>query len=192
MDVLSLTLLSYLLYFITSTIGITFGYHRFYAHQTFTTSVFHEILILYCGMLCGCKSPLTWVGVHRMHHTYSDTPKDPHSRKYLKWYVILFSLWKVKNIPRKFIKDVIKNQYIVFVHKNIYLLYAVNAFILFLLFGIDSIIILSLISLLSYIGFGALNLWGHTSTGTAKNCFWLNFIAPFEGDHHTHHINASK
>jgi len=40
--------------------------------------------------------------------------------------------------------------------------------------------------LLSYIGFGALNLWGHDNNGPINNV-WVNLIAPFEGNHKDHH-----
>ena len=55
--------------------------------------------MLYLGSLCGCQSPISWSGVHRMHHAYADTSKDPHSPNFKKWYQILFSSWRVKNIP---------------------------------------------------------------------------------------------
>ena len=70
--------------------------------------------MLYCGLLCGVRSPLTWAGVHRMHHAYSDTPKDPHSPKHIgKWRVFL-SMYRIKTIPRKFIKDLLKNPRVMF------------------------------------------------------------------------------
>ena len=94
-------LYGYIAYYLIVTIGITYGYHRYFSHQEFATNSVGEVVMLYCGLLCGCRSPLGWVGVHRMHHAFADTPKDPHSAKYQPWYSILFSLWRVDNIPRK-------------------------------------------------------------------------------------------
>ena len=50
--------------------GITRGYHRYFSHKEFKTTPIIEIVMLYCGLLCGVRSPLTWAGVHRMHHEY--------------------------------------------------------------------------------------------------------------------------
>jgi len=81
---------SYILYYILASIGITFGYHRCFSHGEIKVSPIGQCIMLYCGVLCGGQSALSWSGIHRMHHAYSDTPKDPHSPLYKKWYQILF------------------------------------------------------------------------------------------------------
>ena len=93
-------LYGYILYWILAAIGITWGYHRYFAHGGKQQHPVLEIIYLYFGLLCGGRSLLTWAGVHRMHHAYADTENDPHSPKNHPWYVVLFSLWKVKSIPR--------------------------------------------------------------------------------------------
>ena len=147
--------------------------------------------MLYCGLLCGGRSSLTWVGVHRMHHEHVDTPKDPHSKKYQPWWKILFSLWSVDNIPRKYIKDIIKNPRIIFFHKQRYTIYITNAILLTLIIGPKALIVLGIIYLLAYLGFGALNLWGHDEEGPVNNP-WINLIAPYEGNHKDHHEATAR
>lgn len=191
MDILYLLLLSYFCYMVTVTIGITYGYHRYFSHKTFKATAWQEIVMLYCGLLCGLRSPLGWVGVHRMHHEFADTEKDPHSAKFQPWYKILFSLWHVDNLPRKYIKDMITNPRVVFFHKNRYSIYIANALLFYLIFGIDSLIVLSVIFLLAYLGFGVLNLFGHDAEGPA-NKLWVNIIAPFEGNHKDHHEASAR
>ena len=85
-----------------------------------------EVVMLYCGVLCGGQSALSWSGVHRMHHAYADTKKDPHSPKYNKWWQILFSTWRVNNIPRKFVKDLFKNPRVMFFHKYRYYILVIS------------------------------------------------------------------
>ena len=189
MNILYLAIFSYLVYMIVVTIGITYGYHRYFSHKEFKAKPWQEIIMLYCGLLCGNRSPLGWVGVHRMHHVYADTPKDPHSAKYQPWYSILFSLWRVHTIPRKFLKDMITNPRIVFFHKHKDKIYITNAVLLTLIFGYKALIVLSIIYSLAYFGFGALNFWGHDKNGPINN-LWINFIAPFEGNHKDHHIHS--
>ena len=72
-------LYAYLTYYVLATIGITLGFHRYFAHKDYKLNNLAEIIMLYCGVLCGGQSALSWCGVHRMHHAYADTPKDPHS-----------------------------------------------------------------------------------------------------------------
>lgn len=174
----------YILYLIMVTIGITFGYHRYFCHKEFQAGPILECIMLYCGLLCGGRSALTWVGVHRMHHAYSDTEKDPHSPIYKPWYDIIFSRWKVKHIPRRFIKDIMDNPRVMFFHQHRKGIY----FGSMIATGFIPVLYLTI---MSYIGFGLLNYYGHNNTGPV-NRFWLNLIAPFEGNHKDHHAKKKK
>tara|TARA_B100000900_G_C20502520_1_gene684391 strand:+ start:95 stop:670 length:576 start_codon:yes stop_codon:yes gene_type:complete len=191
MEVLYLILFAYVAYMLIVSIGITYGYHRYFSHKEFKATNWQEVIMLYCGLLCGGRSPLTWVGVHRMHHAHSDTELDPHSKKFQPWYVILFSLWHVDSIPRKFIKDMLKNPRVVFFHKHRNKLYIANAILLTLIFGPKALLVLGIIYLLAYFGFGALNLWGHDAEGPINN-IWINLIAPWEGNHKDHHEVSTR
>ena len=88
MDLTLIIIKSYIVYWIISAIGITYGYHRYFCHKEYKTNKIFEIIMLYLGSLCGCQSPISWSGVHRMHHAYFDTLKDPHSPIFKKWYEI--------------------------------------------------------------------------------------------------------
>lgn len=174
----------YIFYLITVSIGITFGYHRYFSHREFNVNPTIECVMLYCGLLCGGRSALTWVGVHRMHHAYSDTEKDPHSPKYHPWYDIIFSRWKVKKIPRRFVMDLLDNPRVMFFHRYRKVIY----FSSLILTGIIPVLFLTV---MSYIGFGILNYFGHSKTGPINNVF-INMIAPFEGNHRDHHAKKKN
>ena len=63
----------------------TVGYHRLLTHRSFKTTAFLQALItLLAAQYSG--SPLAWVGAHRVHHTVSDTPADPHTPTKGFWY----------------------------------------------------------------------------------------------------------
>ena len=60
----------------------TFFLHRYCAHRMYTTSkgwerVFH--LLTYLTQGASYLNPRAYAVLHRMHHAFSDTPKDPHS-----------------------------------------------------------------------------------------------------------------
>ena len=56
---------------------------------------------------------------------------------------------------------------------------------------ITGIIPVLFLTIMSYIGFGFLNYFGHSKKGPINNIF-LNFIAPFEGNHKDHHVKKKK
>ena len=55
------------------------GFHRYFAHKTFKTNRFIEIVLAILGSMSAQGSVIAWVSVHRCHHQYSDTEGDPHS-----------------------------------------------------------------------------------------------------------------
>ena len=60
----------------------TFFLHRYSAHQMFTMNKFWERFFYLLTFLCQGSSflnPRGYAILHRLHHSYSDTIKDPHS-----------------------------------------------------------------------------------------------------------------
>ncbi|MCV9388373.1 acyl-CoA desaturase [Reichenbachiella ulvae] len=76
----------------------TFFLHRYSAHQSFTMSKFGEKLTFILTWVFQGSNYLSAYGygvMHRMHHAYADTEKDPHSPKYDD---NMFSMmWRTKN-----------------------------------------------------------------------------------------------
>lgn len=63
----------------------TFLMHRYAAHAAFKMNKFWErffYLFAYVTMGSSYLSPWAYGVMHRMHHAYADTPRDPHSPKY--------------------------------------------------------------------------------------------------------------
>lgn len=62
-----------------TTIGITVGFHRHFAHCTFETNKVMRVIFGILGSMAA-EGPMNyWVATHRRHHKYSDLPGDPHS-----------------------------------------------------------------------------------------------------------------
>lgn len=60
----------------------TFFLHRYASHRMFSMSPFWErffYLLTYVAQGPSFLTPRGYAILHRMHHAYSDTPKDPHS-----------------------------------------------------------------------------------------------------------------
>jgi stearoyl-CoA desaturase (delta-9 desaturase) len=75
----------------------TFFLHRYGAHRQFEMSKGWERFFHVCTYLAqgsSYLSPRAYAILHRMHHAYSDTPKDPHSPAH---HSNVFSMmWKTK------------------------------------------------------------------------------------------------
>ena len=66
-------------------LGNTVGYHRLLTHRSFACGRPIYVLLTLLGAMHG-GSPMVWVGIHRLHHTKSDGPGDPHSPRNGFWH----------------------------------------------------------------------------------------------------------
>ena len=60
-------------------LGITVGFHRYFAHRSFKTSRSMRLFFAVLGSMAGQGPLFWWVATHRRHHRHSDEPGDPHS-----------------------------------------------------------------------------------------------------------------
>jgi fatty-acid desaturase len=113
--------LSALLSVLIARVAVEIGFHRYFTHRSFSTPKWKERLLLLLGSTMSVGSCLFWVSVHRAHHAFSDTPKDPHSPHYNGVIRTFFSVVCIDdNIERKYIKDLITDPWQRFIHHNYY------------------------------------------------------------------------
>jgi len=65
----------------------TFFHHRYSAHRMFTMTPFWEKVFFILSIVfqgASYLSPRAYGVLHRMHHAFADTEKDPHSPKFSK------------------------------------------------------------------------------------------------------------
>ena len=166
--------------------GIRLGYHRYLSHNEFKAGPLYETVVILLGIFSGARSPLTWVGIHRMHHEHSDTEKDPHSPKHKGFFTVLFSTWKVDSISRKYIRDVIKNPRVKFFHNYWKHIWFSSAVILILI-DITAFIAFWIIPfIINQIAFGVLNTFGHKD-GKPSHSYFAHLLTAGEGNHKLHH-----
>jgi stearoyl-CoA desaturase (Delta-9 desaturase) len=65
--------------YVTAGLGVSVGFHRYFAHRSFVTGTAGRTLLAVMGSLAGVGPVITWVATHRCHHQYSDKAGDPHS-----------------------------------------------------------------------------------------------------------------
>ncbi|ODV63879.1 acyl-CoA desaturase [Ascoidea rubescens DSM 1968] len=67
-------------YFLTS-LCVTSGYHRLWAHRSFEATKVLSLIYAVFGAATGLGSIKKWVARHRAHHRYTDTERDPHNAR---------------------------------------------------------------------------------------------------------------
>ncbi|KAF8477506.1 hypothetical protein BDZ91DRAFT_673134 [Kalaharituber pfeilii] len=109
------------LYYFATGMGITAGYHRHWAHCSYTATLPLKIFLAAVGGGAVEGSIRWWSRDHRAHHRYTDTEKDPYSvRKGLLYSHIGWMVMKQnpKRIGRTDISDLNEDPVVVWQHKN--------------------------------------------------------------------------
>ncbi|HTL46713.1 MAG TPA: fatty acid desaturase [Verrucomicrobiae bacterium] len=73
-------------FFALTSLAITVGYHRFFAHVCFKANPVIRFLLLFFGAATFEQSALKWASQHRQHHQFTDTDQDPYNIKRGFWY----------------------------------------------------------------------------------------------------------
>jgi len=60
-------------------LGVSVGFHRLFAHRSFSVAAWLRYTLGALGSMAGQGSVVYWVAIHRCHHALSDQPGDPHS-----------------------------------------------------------------------------------------------------------------
>ena len=191
MDIFVMLIVGFIWYQFIAMFGLSIGLHRKFAHKQFETSKGFEVFALFLAMLAGSRSPLGWVGAHRIHHRHSDTEEDPHSPLHKGFWNVLINNWRVKQIPRHYVRDLYKNPRIMFFHKHWLKLHIATA-VVTLLISVPLFIMFVLSPLvLGFVSYGIFNALGHDDGKPVYN--WLiGILSAGEGHHDVHHANPGQ
>lgn len=177
--------------------------HRALSHRALQLSrpVTFAFRVL-CWMLTGIR-PRQWVAVHRLHHAYTDTERDPHSPIVLGTARVLLTN---ASLYRRAAKDPATLRYardlpadrwdrVLFDHALLGL--GLGIALLVLLLGWQLALIAAAVHAVAYLlGGGAINAIGHRFgrrpyDNRATNNQWLAWLVAGEGLHNNHHAVAT-
>ena len=189
-----------------SSLGITAGYHRLWAHRAYEATLPLKIILMIMGTFAVQNSILYWGSGHRTHHRHvDDVEKDPYSINNGFWYAHMG--WMLRDYPAaepnfKNAPDLLNDKLVMFQHKYyIPLVIAVHVGILvpigwavgdiwgvLLLGGLMRLILSHHVTF--FIN-SLCHMWGsrpYTDENTARDNFWLAIATWGEGYHNYHHI----
>ncbi len=187
-----------LVYFFTGCLGMTVTYHRGLSHKAWAMPKLFEYVGTVCASIGLTGSAISWVAIHRKHHAFTDTIKDPHSPSHKGFF---FCQWLSMFIPVevKYVPDLLRRPFYKFQHKFYFLISFVYAGVLF---SIDPFLIVSawlapatilwnagsFIVTLAHLGEKSLE----TKSGLSKNSPLLALLVWGEGWHKNHHLKPES
>lgn len=187
-------------------IGISAGYHRYYAHRTYRTNAFVESILLFLGTLNVQGSALKWASDHRLHHRFVDTDQDPYSIKKGFWYAhFIWILKEGKGVDWAVVHDLKKRNLVLFQHKHYApLMILANAIVVILAgwlfqdyFGAFVVIFLARLFVNHHTTWFINSLahtWGakpYSKEHSAVNNWIISLLTYGEGYHNYHHTFSS-
>lgn len=186
------------LHWVSAGLGITLGFHRLVTHRSFQTPKWLEYFLIFCGTLSCQGAVLDWVGIHRMHHLYSDTDPDPHDSNKGFWWSHIG--WMLHEIPSReevarYTKDIADDPVYQFLSKSLIPIQVVLGLFLYFLGGWSFVvwgIFLRLVLVFHSTWFvnSATHKFGYKtydSGDNSRNCWWVALVTYGEGWHNNHH-----
>ena len=192
-----------ILYWVTACLGVTLGYHRLLSHRSFKVPQWLARFFATCGALSAEYGPITWSGIHRQHHKYSDTDPDPHDMNKGFWWSHIG--WMFYDVPaeknvRKYTADLRQDPYFRWLDKWFLLLQIPLGLTLYLIGGWSLVLWgiplrLAVVYHVTWLVNSATHTWGERPYDTednSRNNKWVAALTFGEGWHNNHHAYPSS
>ena len=194
------------LYWMSTGLGISMGYHRLHTHRSYKVPRTLEYFFAVCGALTLEGGPIFWVATHRIHHQKSDQLGDPHSPRDGAWWAhmgwILLGEAKHNNTRQmsKYAPDVAKDRFYIWLNNYHWVPIVVLALSLVAIGGLP----LTLWGICVRVVFGlhatwlvnsATHMWGRRRFATrddSRNNWWVALMTFGEGWHNNHHAHPTS
>src|SRR3984957_2134432 len=195
--------LAIFLWWVSGSLGIGMGYHRLLTHPGYKTPKWVEYFLTICATLALEGGPIFWVATHRIHHKHSDKEGDPHSPidgiwwAHMGWILIGKSMHHDTSTLARFVPDLAKDKFMVWITKYHYVPIIVLGFILlaiggwpFVMWGIFARTVVGLHA--TWLVNSATHSWGTRRFQTrdlSTNSWWVAILTVGEGRHNNHHAH---
>jgi stearoyl-CoA desaturase (delta-9 desaturase) len=194
-----------LLLFTISPIGVTLTYHRLLTHRAFKVPKWLEYTLATIGALSAQGPVMLWVAEHRLHHRYSDTPKDPHNSREGFFWAHVGHLFYHKEFEdnaeqwMKYVPDMSNQKYYRFLNKYNMLIALSILPVLYWIGGWSyvlwgGVVRVTLMLHITWFVNSASHYWGYKNfeiSDNSRNCWWVAILAAGEGWHNNHHAQQA-
>ena len=186
---------------IFNAVGNEVALHRLWCHKSYKTARWKEYILHVFATPLLYGTSITYTGVHRQHHAYADTDKDPHITR--PWWKVTFYVRNEKYaIENKFVSDLVKDPVHRWMHKNYFKINTALLVLSLVTLGLTLTgWLLSYMVIHNFIAAGLVNVLGHrpeygtrpfnTDDNSSNNTF-LKWFTWNEGYHNQHHANAGS
>ncbi len=193
-------LLCLLMYSIYACLGVALCFHRTLAHKAWEFPTLTKKTLTIIGSLANVGSPLTWVALHREHHRFSDTDKDPSSPTHKGfWHVMYGTMFDKPSL--KYAPEFLRDDFYNFLHKNYYLIQIPVIILFYIVGGVQAVIAGHFASGgLTWISSSFVNYFNHKTFGyrnfdtrdSSSNNIITGYLIFGEGWHNNHHYNPGE
>jgi fatty-acid desaturase len=207
----NLLLISLGVYILTLPLGTVCGLHRLLAHKSYRTSRFWEKCLTIFSIYATLGSSITWVALHRLHHTTAEKTRDPHSPyigrnegetlKFDNWQAFKswIGLWQVVNIPPRFAMDLIHDPFHSFIHRHYFTiiiascvaLAIINPWLIIFAYAIPACMSLHATSVISVVAHRH-GYKTHKLSDESRNSWIANIVTLGDGWHNNHHAKPGN
>jgi fatty-acid desaturase len=169
----------------------TLFFHRTVSHRN-DIHPFVERTLLIMSWLGVVSSAIAWAGVHRKHHRFSDTNKDPHSPIMLGKFKAYWQMSDNDSDVIKYVPDLLRKPWYVYQHRYYFeALFVVHICAIVFLPFVWYWALLIVPAFLMWFGGSMINIFCHDDNGP-RNVKILALVNGGEGWHKNHHDNPSS
>jgi stearoyl-CoA desaturase (delta-9 desaturase) len=198
--------LSFVMYVITGMLGVNIGMHRLLSHRSFETYGWIEKLLSVISVVTTIGSPLAWSALHRQHHKFCETDKDPHSPykdgkfTFAQAFKSWVGLWDLVTISPKMVKDLRRIDFQKALHKyylSIIVVYCIalaliNPWLIVFVYAIPACLCLHSTSTIIVIAHRHGYRTHDLKHDQSRNSWIAHLLSLGEGWHNNHHANGGK
>jgi sn-1 stearoyl-lipid 9-desaturase len=199
-------LVAIFLVWVAGSLGIGMGYHRLLTHRGYKTPKWMERFLTTCGTLALEGGPIFWVATHRVHHRYSDRLGDPHSPRdgawwaHMGWILLGKGLHQDTRTLAKYVPDLAKDPFQVWMTRYHYIPQVVLAFLLYAIGGLPMLLWGTFLRIvvglhITWLVNSATHMWGsrrYQTRDDSTNNFLIAMITFGEGWHNNHHAHPTS
>ncbi len=197
-EVLAVTLV---LWWVSGSLGVGMGFHRLLTHRGYKTPKAVEYFLTFCGTLALEGGAINWVVTHRIHHSHTDTPGDPHTPREGKWWSHMGWILRgtaqqhPEKVMQRYAPDLMKDPVQVWMNRLYFVPLILCGLVLLalggwsmLMWGVFLRVTVGLHA--TWLVNSVTHLWGTRRFATrddSTNSWWVALVSFGEGWHNNHH-----